>query len=157
MLGISKEQYEAIKPIAEELLQKDGYVDTNTLILEIERRVLEGKIPPVFTATLEETYTRYRFEVIHSFMQRWETERKEYWLGVSARGNHIQAYYRLEDAQKEPRVAGKAKQEYLTGLTMLKTYAPYASTWGAPLEEVLADLDEVKEHITANWKEAAKV
>jgi len=149
---LSKAQYEAIRPIAEELDQKYGYIDVDVLLTEIDRRVASGGIEPVFTATTEEVYDRYRREIISQFMQRWEIERKEYWLGVASRQNRIEAYYRLEMAHTESSVARKARQEYITALTMLRTYGPYASSWGKELQDISRDIDEVKEHIKANWK-----
>lgn len=149
---ITQEQYEAIKPIAEGLYEKDGFVDANKLLAEVDRIVKAKKIPPVFTATKVEMYHRYQREVISAFIERWSKERKEYWIGVAQRRtDEISAYYRLEDATKESNVARKARQEYITGLTMLKTYGPYAASWGKKLEDVLEDLEQVREYIQSQW------
>lgn len=149
---LSKAQYEVIQPIAEELDQKYGYIDVDTLLAEIDRRAASGEIEPVFIATTEEVYDRYRREIISQFMQRWEMETKEYWLGVASRQNRIGAYYRLEMAHTESSVARKARQEYITALTMLRTYGPYASSWGKELQDISRDLAEVKKHVKANWQ-----
>jgi len=85
-------------------------------------------------------------------MQRWEVETKEYWLGVASRQNRIGAYYRLETAHTESSVARKARQEYITALTMLRTYGPYASSWGKEFQDISRDLAEVKKHVKANWQ-----
>jgi len=149
---LSKSQYEAIRPIAEELDQKHGYIDVGILLAEIDRRVAGGEMEPVFTATTEEVYDRYRREIISQFMQEWEMETKEYWLGVASRQNRIGAYYKLETAHTESSVAMKARQEYITALTILRTYGPYASSWGKELQDISRDLDEVNKQIKANWK-----
>jgi len=149
---LSKAQYETIQPIAEELDQKYGYIDIDILLAEIDRRAASGKIEPIFTATTEEVYDRYRREIISQFMQRWEVETKEYWLGVASRQNRIGAYYRLETAHTESSVARKARQEYITALTMLRTYGPYASSWGKEFQDISRDLAEVKKHVKANWQ-----
>lgn len=149
---LSKAQYEAIQPIVEELDQKYGYIDIDILLAEIDRRVASGEIEPVFTATTEEVYDRYRREIISQFMLRWEVETKEYWLGVASQQESIGAYYRLEMAHTESSVAKKARQEYITALTMLRTYGPYASSWGKELQDISGDIDEVEEHIKANWR-----
>lgn len=149
---LSRAQYEAIRPIAEELDQKYGYINVDILLAEIDRLVASGKMEPVFTATTEEVYSRYRREIISQFMQRWEVETKEYWLGVASRQDRIGAYYRLGMAHTESSVASKARQEYITALTMLRTYGPYASSWGKELQDISRDIDGVKEYIKANWK-----
>lgn len=153
---LSKAQYEAIQPIAEELDQKHGYIDVDVLLAEIDRRVASGEMEPVFTATTEEVYDRYRREIISQFMQRWEVESKEYWLGVASRQERIGAYYRLEMSHTESSVALKARQEYITALTILRTYGPYASSWGKEFQDISRNLDEVKEHIKANWRSLVK-
>ena len=157
MIRLTDQQYQAIKTVAEELLSRNGHVDVEELLVELDTRVASGDLPPIFTATLEEAYERYRLETITVFIRRWEVERKEYWLGVATRAEHTKSYYRLEDAGKEPLVAMKARQEYLTALTMLKTYAPYAASWGKTLQDVCWDLDEVKMHIMTHWKELVGV
>lgn len=149
---LSKRQYKAIQHIAEELDQKHGHIDVDVLLAEIDRRVASGELEPVFTATTDEVYDRYRRETISQFMQRWEVETKEYWLGVASQQNRIGAYYRLEMSHTESSVAMKARQEYITALTMLRTYGPYASSWEKEFQDISRDIDEVKEHIKVNWR-----
>ena len=152
MAWLTDEQYQSIKVVAEELLQRNGHIGVEELLSEIDFRVSTGEIPEVFVATIERIYDRYRFEVVHSFIDRWELERGEYWLGVASRASQYKAYYPLDDAPKEPMVAIKAKRQYVTAITMLKTYAPYASSWGQSLEDIYRDIDEIKTYITNNWK-----
>jgi len=152
-MKITTEQYDAVEPLILNLINQDGYVDSDKLRLEIRRHQDAGTIIPIFAATIDELEEDYEFNVINALMDIYERKDKVKWLGVATRQTQIpRRYYPLTQARREPLVAQKAHQEYLTGLKLIETYAPYASSWHETLDDVLLDLHDLEGEITQSWK-----
>lgn len=146
MKHLGTDQYEALKKLALKLFGRDGPYDVPRFLRGIDREVDKGSMPPIFTATPEETWSAYRLNLLQNFFQRWETERftteKRRIIGVHNRVERVTAYEVLNGGTPSDDALAAALMYYRQGLTLIGRYAKYT---GKDIDAVLTDVRDSME------------
>ena len=161
MVRLNKEQYQALEKVYDDLVSQVGEnIDVDVLLLEIDRRVGTGEIPPIFTASRAEAWERYRREVIHTFMAMYEQRRKKSLIGVVRRANSAVSRARAEPEDEvelsgsafyaplgtawiNPDVASSAAAFYRHGLSEVRKFGPFVAASGASPNDVATEIEQV--------------